>query len=307
MKQIIRRFLSNNPAGRNMYVTCAYWYYRIRLWFVPDLAMLRKNYKKKFGTYPNLENPSTFNEKLSWLKLNDRTPLHTQCADKYAVREHIAKKIGEEYLIPLVFHSKELKDVVPENFPDDMPFIIKTNHDSGGGVFVENKTDIDWKQARADLKLRLLDNYYYRSGEWQYKNIDTCILAEQLLIDENGEIPADFKLHCFNGKLGFVQVDIDRSTDHKRNIYDPEWNLLDCEYIYKKGRDIEKPKVLEKMKSLAEVIAKDFTFARVDFYNIGEKIYFGEITFHPESGTGRFIPQHWDQKFGDLLTLPKTK
>ena len=67
---------------------------------LPEL--LKKWYKKRTGQTLNLENPQTFNEKIQWLKLYDNSPLKTQLADKYAVREWIANKIGDQYLIPLL-------------------------------------------------------------------------------------------------------------------------------------------------------------------------------------------------------------
>ncbi len=250
-----------------------------------------------------MESPKTFNEKIQWLKLTDRTPLHTQCADKYAVRSYVKNKLGEEYLIPLVLQTEDVSDLVPENFPD-YPFIIKTNHDSSGGLIVRNKSKINWVKARREFRNKLKNNYYYGLGEWQYKNIKPCLIAEKLLSDVNGNIPPDFKLFCFNGRVKLIQLDLDRETAHKRNMYDTQWNLLDFKYIYEQGPDYPRPTSLDKMISLAEKIARDFIFVRVDFYNIGGKVYFGEITFHPESGAGKFIPEIWDSKLGQLLQLP---
>ncbi len=57
------------------------------------------------------------------------------------------------------------------------------------------------------------------------------------------------------------------------------------------------------MKQLAEILAEDFIFSRIDFYVLENKIFFGEITFHPESGVGKFTPHSWDEKFGNMLDL----
>ena len=78
-------------------IKAIYDFYRFR--FVSDLAFINKEYKKVFGVYPNLNEPKTINEKIQWLKLNDRTPLHTICADKYQSREYIEQKIGNKYLV----------------------------------------------------------------------------------------------------------------------------------------------------------------------------------------------------------------
>jgi hypothetical protein len=159
---------------------------------IPEKAFLKRNFRKAYKRELNLEKPETLNEKIVWLKLNDRTPLHTQCADKYAVREYVSAKIGAEYLVPLLYMTKNTNEITPNNLPD-FPCIIKTNHDSGVGYFVKKKNDVDWKTVRQSLKKRLKHNYYYGKKEWQYKNIKPCIIVEKLLTDKDGNIPYDYK------------------------------------------------------------------------------------------------------------------
>ena len=277
-----------------------YKFYLFRL--IPDKTFVKQQFKNALGYELDLNNPQTLNEKIQWLKLNDRNQLQTICADKYAVREYIRNKIGEQYLIPLILKTEKITDIFPENLPD-YPFIIKTNHDSSGGIIVRDKSKIDWQNVRRKLAINLKNNYYYFNKEWQYKHIKPCIIVEKLLLDGSGSIPSDYKLHCFNGKLAFVQVDIDRQTDHRRSIYDPHWNLLDCQWLYQKGGSVAKPISFNKMSSLAEEIARDFCYVRVDFYNLNGEIYFGELTFHPGSGIELFTPFDWDKKFGAQLNL----
>lgn len=198
-----------------------------------------------------------------------RTELHTCCADKFAVRDHVAATIGEQYLIPLVFHTQNPADIVVDNLPD-------------------------YPMVQAKLTQLLQTNYYRFTREWQYKNIQPCILVEKLLVDEDGKIPFDYKLHSFNGRVEIVQVDIDRQIDHRRNLYDRDWRMLPCDYKYKRGRDVEQPEQLEAMLVLAEMFGREFVFVRADFCIVDGAIYFGELTFHPESGYGRFTPAEWD-------------
>ena len=56
---------------------------------------------------------------------------------------------------------------------------------------------------------------------------------------------------------------------------------------------------------MAELLSKDFDFVRVDLYTVGEKVYFGELTFHPEGGFGKFTPPEADLEIGNMLILPK--
>jgi len=306
MKQFISNIYHNTRLGFALIQPFKNVYEYFRYALVSDEKVIINEFVKNLGHIPNLENPQTFNEKMQWLKLHDRSPIHTICADKFKVRNYVKEKIGEEYLIPLVFETKKPREIIPENLPD-YPVIIKTNHDSSGGIIVRDKSAHHWINVQNTLAKFLHINYYYRYKEWQYKNIERRIVVEKLLMDESGAIPFDYKMHYFNGKLQFTQVDIDRQENHKRNLYDAEWNLLDVQWLYESGREVVKPKLYDKMIMLGEVFAKDFCYLRVDFYHVNDKIYFGELTFHAESGCGAFIPEHYDLELGKRLKLHKTK
>ncbi len=280
----------------------AYIYFRFTS--VDEVTRINREFLKNFGRKPNLENPKLFNEKVQWLKLNDRTPLQTKCADKYAVREYVKEKVGEQYLIPLVFDTKNLKDIKPENMPD-FPIIVKTNHDSSGGSIVIDKHKTNWLVVRNKLYKSLNINYYNKYKEWQYKNIEPRIIVEKLLQHDDGSIPFDYKLHYFNGELLLIHVDLDRYDNHTRNFYDPDWNKLDIIWGHvKNGRQIEKPAKLEELKSVSKALAQDFCYTRVDLYIVKDQVYFGEITLHSASGFDEITPEGWDLKLGNILKLP---
>lgn len=271
-----------------------------------DKLFLKIQYYRKFNKFLNLKSPQTLNEKLQWLKLYDRTPLHTVCADKLKVRNHIKEVLGEEYLIPLVLSTKNVNDITPDNLPN-YPVIIKTNHDSGTYFIIKNKESQNWKEIRAKLSKSLKVNYYKAGREWQYKNIEPFIIVEKLLINNNGTRIEDYKFECFNGNAEMINVDFNKEDVHKRNNYDINWNLLPILWPKEilNGHDIPKPKELESMIKLAEKLASDFCFCRVDFYFFEDKIFFGEITFHPTSGYGQFYPEEKDLYYGNLIKLPK--
>ncbi len=271
-----------------------------------DKVFLERAFKKRFNKTLDWENPKTFQEKLQWLKLFHRTELQTQCADKIAVRDYVTEKIGEQYLIPQLQILNNAKELNAENLPE-IPFIIKCNHNSGGYTIVRNKSSIDWKKERLKFANLLKQNYYYQSREWQYKNIQSKIIIEQLLLDENDSIPEDFKIYCFNGEAKFIQVDINRQTNHSRNFYDSSWNLLPYEFIYPKGDSVKKPKKLNLMLKLANKLSESFPFARVDFYSLEKEVFFGEITFQPESGFSAFNEEKYDIELGTYLSLKNLK
>ncbi len=278
---------------------------RFKYFVTSDEAYAKKVFLKRFGKELDLKNPKTFNEKIQWLKLNDRKSIHTICADKIAVRELVKSKIGEEYLIPLEKIFLKANDLKPENFPAHYPTIIKCNHNSGAYTIVKDVDSIDWDNERLKYSNLLKQNYYYQGREWQYKNIEPKILVEKLLFDSKGNVPNDYKIFCFKGKAKFIQVDIDRQKNHLRNFYDTSWNLLPIELIYGKGDDIEKPIKLDLMIELAGKLSENFPFARVDFYSLENEIYFGEITFHPEAGFGVFNDEKYDVELGNYLELDK--
>lgn len=269
--------------------------------FISDEQFIKKGFLKNLGYELNLDNPKTLNEKIQWLKINDRKDLLTICSDKLKVRDYVKSKIGEKYLIPLYFSTENTEDINEKNIPNK-PCVIKTNHDSGRVTIVKDKSNINWKLLRKILTTKMKSNFYFKGREWQYKNIKPCVIVEELLQDNN-TIPKDYKIHCFNGNAQFTQVDSDRFINHYRNLYDRDWDIMDCQWMYKKGPIDNKPPQYEKMIELAEIFAEDFKYVRVDLYTVGNKIYFGELTFHPGSGWEYFIPSECDLELGKKLNL----
>lgn len=265
----------------------------------------------------DLSDPVSLNEKINWLILNDRTPLHTLCADKYRVRAHVAKKVGKQYLVPLVFHAEDPSELTKEILPD-YPVIVKANHNSAGYTIIRDKNTVDWKQLRAKFKKLLKINYYKASKQWQYKNIVPKIIVEKLLMDEHGEVPPDYKFHCFNGIVRMLQVDINRNKpDQSRNWFNRDWErepyTWPVKRKYGEGNadplpvDPPKPKSYELMVELSEILASDFDYVRVDWYNMEGTLYFGELTFHHSGGRCPILPYEWDVKLGQELNLVKSK
>ncbi len=282
-----------------------------KYYVLTDEAFIRLLYRRKFGRYPNLENPTLFSEKLQWLKLNDRTPLHTQCADKFRVREYVAKKIGKQYLIPLVFESDNVEDVREENFPDEA-FILKQNHDSGWAMFiVRDKKKFDFKKARKEIYKALKKNYYQYSREWQYKNIKKHILGEKLLMDAQGNVPNDIKIHCFHGKVEFVEIMTGRGSKEGVKEHCLSKNGEKMPFLFSYPQSTQKlvfPSKWQEMMILAEELSSPFIYVRVDLYCVENKIYFGELTFTPHSGINMYLePKEWDAKLGKLIDLSQLK
>jgi len=274
-----------------------------------DAKYLESHFEKMQGYKLNLDNPQTLNEKIQWLKINNRQDFHTQLADKYEVRKYISKEFGEKYLIPLEFTTTEYKDLVPSNMPK-FPFIIKANHDSGNYIIVKDKSKVNWKKVQTDFRCALSNNYYWIEREYQYFNIKPRIVVEKLLITKDGKIPFDYKLNVINGKVEFIYVSVDREGENKRNIYSREWEPLYFTWATKnknisniRGSEIQRPDTLHEMIELAEKMGQLFPYVRIDFYDVDGKVYFGEITQHHGGGFDQIRPLEIDYKFGELLNL----
>ncbi len=272
-------------------------------WYSDELY-LRLQYLFRFHKRLDLRNPKSFNEKLQWLKLNNRKSEMAKMVDKVEAKEYVAKIIGEEHIIPTLGVYNSVDEIDFEKLPNQ--FVLKCTHDSGGIVICNDKSKLDIEAAKAKLRRGLKVNYYYQNREWPYKQVKPRIIAEQYMVDETGWQLKDYKIFCFNGEPKFIEVDYDRYVGHKLNVYDLNWEFIDFYMTSPNDKNvmIEKPKHLDKMLNLARQLAQDEIFVRVDFYSIGDKIYFGEFTYTPGSGFIDFHPKEWDEKLGKMLQLP---
>lgn len=271
-----------------------------------DEVFLTRRFHEITGKVLDLDDPRSFNEKLQWLKLNDRNPRYTQLVDKYAVREIIAREIGEEYLIPLVGGPWDSFEEIDFNLLPDQ-FVLKCTHDSGGVVICKDKKKLDINAARKKLTKALGRDYYQISKEWPYKNVPHKIIAEAYMVDESGTELKDYKLMCFSGRVKCSFICSDRFTEKGLHVtfFDREWNVMPFERCYPSYKEgLPKPKSYEEMMVLAEKLSEGIPFVRVDFYDINGKIYFGEITFYPGSGYETFSPEEWDYTLGSWIELP---
>jgi hypothetical protein len=248
---------------------------------------------------PNLLSPRTFNEKLCRRMIAERDPKMTLWADKFLVRDFVRHRVGDEYLPKLYASYNDPNAIFDVELPQR--FVLKPNNGSGR-VYIHNGTSAPDIGKLAILSAQWLSsNYYRRSKEWAYKDIKPRILVEEYLGDDL-QPPVDFKFFCFDGAVKFVQVDFDRYSSHKRNMYDRDWALLDCEYGYQsdRSRACPKPDKLYLMIEVAEKLSVGTKFVRIDLYCIEGDIRFGEITNYPGGGSERFSPHYWDIVFGEM-------
>jgi hypothetical protein len=272
---------------------------------LPDSVFLSLLHHKCIGRYPNLLHPVTFNEKI--LQRNLRPdPRYIGLTDKLSVREYIAAKIGERHLIPLLAAPDALTREVFDALPSS--FVMKANHGSNFVKVVKNKSDTSFEQLQRLATQWLSTDFYYIARERHYRSIKPRIFFEQLLLDQSGQIPADFKLHCFGGRQGrpiiYILVISDRfgSAVHG-DVYDADWNRLDVAIgPYKpSAAPAPRPQNLASVLDTAATLCEDFDYVRVDLYAPDNQVFFGELTFTPGAGVLPFTPDSIDYEWGRLL------
>ena len=281
-------------------------FYRIKIAFearfLTDSAYIKKRYFEKFGSVLNLENPVKFSEKIQWLKLNKRDNTFTKLVDKYEAKKFVNQKVGDRYVIP----TFKLYDSADEINLEDLPakFALKATHGSGWNQIHLSHDNITTEQLRSYFRKWLSKSYYLYSKEWPYKNVKPRVLCEELIFNKDNSLPEDYKFFVFNGKVKLIQVDHDRFSNHTRSFYDREWKKKPFSIGYRIcDYEIAQPKKFKEMILVAEKLAEDFTFLRVDLYNINGIIKVGELTFFPGNGLEQFTDPEWDLELGTMLKL----
>ncbi len=253
----------------------------------------------------DIKNPISLNHKIQWFKLNDSTIIKSHLADKWLAKEWVKKVLGEKYIIKTLGVYDKFDDINFDKLPNK--FVIKSTHGSSQIEIVKNKKLINKKVLKEKVESWLNVDFAYNVGfELHYHNMIPRIIIEEYMESADGNL-YDYKFMCFNGKVEFVWVDSDRYTDHKRNLYDLNWNLLPvklkCEI---NNKPIPKPKKLKELIELSEKLSKDFALARCDFYVLKDgSIKFGEITFTSCSGLDKFDPISYDIELGKKIILPE--
>lgn len=273
--------------------------------WVPDEIMIRLQYRIKTGRRLNLKTPRRYSEKLQWYKLFYRDQLMVQCADKYRVREYVESKGLAKILNQLHGVYDNPSEIDFNVLPDK--FVIKTTNGSSTNILCKNKSKLSLPEVEQCLKVWLKRDIYASAREWAYKDIIPKIIVEEYLEDENSPFSGinDYKFICFNGKVKYIVLDVDRYTNHKRNFYDTNWTFIPIDSDHPNlGDCILKPEGLEQMLKVANILAEDLPCVRVDLYWVNKRVYFGEMTFYPWAGYVTFSPDEFDHKLGAEFVLP---
>lgn len=285
-------------------------------WLKVLVLLLGIDFAKQFDAYLrfrrklNLKNPKTLADKVTYLFLHKNTPLMSTCTDKWAVREYIASKGLSDILIPTLGGPwTSVKDINFDSLPNE--FILKATHGCKMNYFVQDKSKLDIPSCKRTLQKWLDTTYGTYSMEPHYKPIPHRIYAEQLL-DISGGL-ADYKIHCLNGEPSFILVCSERKAQGRRmqvtlDLFDTNWHAQN-HYLQQSGLEvvgmekIAKPQYLNNMLKISRTLSADFSFVRVDLYEVQGKIYFGELTFSPACGVLPYFTDEFIYEMGKKLQV----
>lgn len=259
------------------------------------------------GKRIDLDNPETFDEKVSWLKLNNynNNKLVSQCADKLEVRRYVEDK-GYSKILNELYGAYENVDEIPWN---SLPqkFVLKLNNGAGTNIICPDQSLLDIEESKLKIKSWMKKKYHLMSSELQYKYIKPMIINEKFIETSDNHAPEDYKIYCFNGKALYTMLCVGREKGKPKFYYfDRNWEIARLNKDSKElpeGYTFPKPQNLEEMFKIAEDLSEPFPFVRVDLYNIEGNILFGELTFTPNGGKDENLPEETDKYFGTLIDL----
>lgn len=270
--------------------------------------------------------PTTFTEKVRYKMLRDHRRLLITFADKAAMRDYVTSIVGQRHLPTLYALLDHPADLVDLDLPDR--YVVKPTHGSGAVVVVSSDADpnatlpsIDacWaythvRPERADRSTLVdISQYWieqlYGQGpnrEWAYGAVPRRILVEEMLVKPNGKIADDYKLFVFHGRCEFVQVDAGRFERRSQDFYRRPWEWLPLSGGLPHSADeLQQPECLAEMIEIAERLASDTDFLRVDLYVVDSRILVGELTSYPAGGDSPVHPESFDAEFGQYWTVPR--
>jgi len=272
--------------------------------FVPDKIYISILFYLETGKKADFKNPVTFNQKLQWLKINNRNPYYTDMSDKIKAKEIVKNLIGDEYIIKNIGIFDSVNEINISKLP--YKFVIKTNHSSGSSLVVDKNKD-NFENILKHIKKDLKRNYFYVWREWPYKDIKPKILIEEYITDESSYELKDYKFFCFNGEPLYLYIASDRFSNSSKihfDFFDIDFNRLNIKNKYENSKkDFIKPENYDKMVDICRVLSKNIPHVRIDLYNKNGQIYFGEFTFYHFSGMVNFEPDEWDYLLGDKIDI----
>lgn len=258
-------------------------------------------YYEFLGKEINLQNPVTYNEIINWEKLHVKDERKTRLADKYLVKEWVKEQIGEQYVTKLYGVWDDADEIDFDALPQ--AFALKLNNGSERNIIVKDKAQINQKEICKKLNEWKRCNFFYKSFEYQYKNIVPKIICEEYL-EGVADTVYDYNIYCFHGEPEYIWcIKGSHKPDCQASFYNKKWEMMPFSCGYPKDNVLApKPNKLNEMLELSRILSKDFKHVRVDWYNLPDgRVLFGEMTFSTWSGLKKWEPEEYDLIFGNMI------
>ncbi len=282
-----------------------------KLHLLKPIQVARLKHFYKFHKMPDYEHPADINEKINWIKFYGDTSKWADLADKYKVRGYVESHGLGDILVKLYGRWDKASDIDWERLPKE--FVLKVNNGCGDILICKDKNNLDKIKVAAIYDKLVSTKYGDVTGEPHYAKIKPCVIAEELLDVTKQSIKTtsliDYKIWCLNGKPYCIWCAWNRSSHGAdTGIYDlnwnyhPEWSVFTNHY--RQGKEIlPRPKNFEKMLEVASILSAEFPVLRVDLYEVGGKIYFGELTFTSLGGFMDYLTPEVLSDMGNKVNL----
>lgn len=269
-------------------------------------AVIEWQYRTITGRVPDLDHPKTLSEKLQWIKWKRRDPLMIKLSDKVAVRDYIAEKAGEQYLVNALGVWASPDEIDFDALPDK--FVLKVNWGCHQNIICNDKSKLDIEDVKRKLEAWTMpySNHYYNFLEWAYLAIPARIIAEEFLDDGHGL--RDYKFFCFRGEPKLLVVCDGRESETPTfTTYDCDFKRMDVVWgggaLYK--GEMEKPSAWGEMLEVCRKLSAEMPFLRVDLYFVNGQVKVGELTCYPGAGWAIPEPYSLNLELGKLLPIPE--
>ena len=306
-KEYLRQYVSRYDWFERLWILLQWKKTNLYAMKYSDIEYADRLWKMHSGKGININNPTTYNEKMWYLKLSNRDPLLTTCSDKHAVRDYVKRNGYEDILKKEYGAYTNAKDINFSGMPDR--FYMKLNNGSGLNMIYDKNKKYNINHIIWKFNYLLQQSPYYLSREWNYKNIRPLIICEEVLEMPDGisDIP-EVQFFCFNGAPKFIMLNMglaDSEGRHKkatRWVYDMDWNIIHVKTsMPTNSNPPPKPLNFERMVEICKRLSAPFPHVRVDLFNIEGKIYFNEMTFYSGGGFVRLDPEEWQTKIGEWI------
>jgi TupA-like ATPgrasp len=255
-----------------------------RMWLLHSLPHSRLGdwlfgallFRRWHGRWPKRRG-GTINDVLFRLKNSAEIlrPLRVYVTDKEQLKLHVRARLGEAFNVLTMAILRSPAEAEAFDFPARC--VIKPTHMSGAIILRVAGEPVD----RELITSWFSENFYDYSRERNYRRLTPKVMVEPFVFDQNW--PDAFRVFCREGRARLLHANIDRPGSLTRSFFDRDWNPLPIFSNDRQAGDFPRPGNLALMLHVAETLARDFDFIRVDLYSDGKAVKVGELTNCPFS------------------------